>query len=130
MFGAWWILSLNQSSSPIITPISSAEPISTFTSSPQKKASDYKILIQNGTNIAGYAGEIKTKLEALGFTQVETGNSKNDSLDTTINIAEALPDAIQKMLLESLKPLEPSITVEGNDTTLNINDIVIILGTK
>lgn len=127
-----WYFMAKGSKQVATVPTPTSTPIPTATPAPvlQKVPSEFKLLIQNGTSTAGLAGTYKTKIATLGFTQIETGNADSPTTTTKMIVKEALPDSVQKSILEALNPLIPDITISEVDTSTSSSDIVIILGTK
>jgi len=91
--------------SPVVVATESAQP------APEEKVDKAtpRILILNATGITGYAGKIKTKLEAAGWEKVSVGNATGTYADATFvqtEMADAIPvlgEDLGKTLKETTK---------------------------
>lgn len=91
---------------PSSTPIPSPTPTVTAVDK-----SSIAVQVLNGTGTAGQAGRVKTALEELGFTEVETGNATDKENVTTIvqfakNIDETTKDEVVAALKETFSTVE------------------------
>lgn len=82
---------------------------------------DYKILVLNGTRVNGLAGNLKTDLENIGYTNIEVGNT--DKVDTSEILAN------DKSVRELLKTdIGISETGKNKEEQYKDYDAVIIIG--
>lgn len=86
---------------PTPTPSPSLEPTPSASSAASLDKSAVSILVINATTKAGYAGQMKTKLETAEFESVDTGNAKGDYSDGTFVYLKEENAALQAALAEA-----------------------------
>lgn len=89
----------------------------------------WKIQVQNATSINGQAGALKTKLTALGFTAVSTGNAADTATQNTIQLKPSLAGAASFFETSLSGYFDATI----DTTTLTEDsayDAVFVIGTK
>lgn len=65
--------------------------------------SDYKVLVQNGSGIAGEAGKVKTALEEQGFTNIIVENASSyEYKQTLIKFKESIPQKVFDLAKNSI----------------------------
>ena len=89
--------------------------------------SGISIQVLNGTTISGLAGDLKTQLEKLGYSDIETANaSKKDYETTEVKFASSIATAIKDEIVAELnKAYEEVKTVSGSPSG---SDIQITVG--
>lgn len=113
------------STSPTTAPIDEPEP-----TEEEIDLKEYKIMVINGTEVAGEAGKLKTTLTDAGFDVTSVGNADKTTYTKTIIQAKS---SVKKGFVEKLKS-EISGTYEvGSNETLddeddNNVDVKIIIG--
>lgn len=112
---------------PTTTPVP-ATPTPTASPSAAIDKSKVKILIVNATKKAGYAGQIKTKLENADFTQVSTGNAKGDYTDegNFVYMEETNADLLAAMQEATTLTLTATDSAKVEDTK-GTYDAVLVL---
>ena len=85
---------------------------------------DIKILILNGTKINGLAGRMKTALEVLGWTRIDTGNA-----DPTEKTAIKTDNKEIKKLMQKDLPEATKTDSKPKDEEYSSYDVVIVIGT-
>jgi hypothetical protein len=130
--GAYFVMNKNASTpettenvSPTSAPIDEPEP-----TEEEIDLKEYKIMVINGTEVAGEAGKLKTTLTDAGFDVTSVGNADKTTYTKTIIQAKS---TVKAGFIEKLKS-EISGTYEiGTDETLddedeNNVDVKIIIG--
>ena len=129
--GGWFIFGRQQNDSildeqPSPTPFEVEE----FTPTPTPEEVDregIEIQVLNGTGIAGGAGSLKTKLEGLGYSQIEVGNaSTQDFTATEVIFNESVPEATRDEIQELLEDAYQDVNVE--EDSLDKYDMRITTG--
>lgn len=104
------------------------EPSATPSATPSDK-SQIKIQILNGTGIIGEAGYLSNKLNALGYTNISTGNaSTQNSTDTQVTFSSGVGGDVIDEITSSLKDIYVNVTT--SNSSLNDFDIQIIAGLR
>ncbi len=85
---------------------------------------DIKILVLNGTKINGLAGRMKTALEVLGWTRIDTGNA-----DPTEKTAIKTDNKEIKKLMQKDLPEATKTDSKPKDEEYSSYDVVIVIGT-
>lgn len=117
------------SSEPTINPEATPTP----TSAPvnNKKLSEYKVSVLNGSGIIGAATEVKNILEKGGFKVANTGNADNFNYKETVIAAKSSVTKDVITTLESL--LDKSYNLKIDEKSLKETssyDLVISVGLK
>lgn len=90
---------------------------------------DISVSLLNGTGIAGEAGSLKTEMEKLGFSKIETGNADATSYkETIVTYSTDIPQSVKDEILASLGKIYQ--TVETKTQSLTSSKIEIIIGLK
>ncbi len=88
-----------------------------------------KIQVLNGSATEGQASKIKKRLEALGFTNIETGNSQTtNNIQTTVSYSENVDESTKALLQSELETILLEVKVEGDSKINPDYDILIITG--
>lgn len=115
----------------LATPIETAAPIATPTSSPSASVdkTKVKIQVQNGTGITGEAAYLQTQLSGLGYTNVTVGNSSDQSeTATTVSFANTVPASVVAEITTKLNSVYQSVTKDTLKSTTY--DVVILTGLR
>jgi hypothetical protein len=108
-------------------PTSTPEP----TAAPEVSLDDYTIKVQNGSGIAGEAGNVADLLSDAGFANPDTGNAESYDFTTTVVETKAsVPNSVYNSIKEALSD---QYIVEKSEQTLDDSssyDIVITVGSK
>ena len=131
------VRSLNVLPSPTSSPVPSITSSPSATSSPtaspatNKKLSEYKIQVLNGSGIIGAATEVKTILEKAGFKVTATGNASNFNYKETL---VATKPSVSKGIISTIEDLlSKTYTLKLEEKSLKETatyDIVISVGLK
>ncbi|QQS38715.1 LytR C-terminal domain-containing protein [Candidatus Woesebacteria bacterium] len=137
--GAWYLLrepEIDTQSSPsqnltmpeTRTPTST--PVPTVAPKEDVDRKDVQVQILNGTGIAGEAGLLQGKFEALGYTSIDVDNAEDqDNEDTSITFSKELPDTLVDEITEELEKV--FITVKTKKATSTTEyDVVVITGLR
>ncbi|MCL4339015.1 LytR C-terminal domain-containing protein, partial [Patescibacteria group bacterium] len=122
-------ISLPFVSSPTPTPIPTVMPslTPTPTINPNLKRSDLKVSVENGTEKTGYAGDIATYLEGLGYKNVAKSNADNQNYDKSVlQIKDGKKDYLP-LIKADLKDKIDTSTVESLSDSSKY-DVVVVLG--
>lgn len=108
---------------PTPTPILISTPTSISTSA-TKEWSDLKILVQNGTKIAGLAAKTATIFKTDGVNQVDTGNADSTNYNSNKLIFKdiSLKEAYQDKFKEFLTITDDNISIDNEITY----DVIVI----
>lgn len=88
---------------------------------------DVKVSILNGSGIPGSASVLQKRVEALGFSNIETGNADSYDYKTTkVSFSPTVSDAIREELTKELKKTYENIDTE--EKTVSGFDIQIVIG--
>lgn len=117
--------------SPTITPSPTIMPTLTPipTLDPTLKRGDLKLSVQNGTSKTGYAKEISSFLEGLGYKNVAKANADKDTYEKTVTKIKTDKKKYFPLIVDDLKDKVDTSTVEDLEEKDSF-DIVIILGLK
>ncbi len=85
-----------------------------------------KIQVLNGSNVAGQAGKVKDQLSALGYQNIETGNTENSFTYTTLDYLSKVPNGVVDELKKELEKTFTKVTSEA--TKSGTFDITITTG--
>ena len=84
-----------------ITPTQASESPTPTAGEVNKKEISIEVL--NGTSISGLAGNVKTALTKLGYTDIKTGNASSKDYETTeVKFASSVPTSIKDEILAEL----------------------------
>jgi len=121
--GGWFIFGRSRDDA---TPFEIKE--STPTPTPEKiEREEIKIQVLNGTGITGGAGSLKTKLEKLGYSQIEVGNAPTSNFTATeLIFNDDVPKTVRDEIQELLEDTYQDVEVEEN--SLDKYDIRITTG--
>ena len=90
---------------------------------------DVSIQILNGTGLAGEAGLVRDKLQALGYEKNEVGNaSDQDQETTTVTFSSKLPEEIVKEITEELEDTYEDVNAKTGST--GEFDVKIVTGLR
>ncbi|MDS0528388.1 LCP family protein [Clostridium sp. SHJSY1] len=84
---------------------------------------DIKVMVLNGTKINGLAGKVKTELEVLGWSRVDTGNC--DPVEKSIIKTD---DNNIKKIMSSDMPEATKFDSKPEDEKYSSYDVVLIIG--
>lgn len=108
------------------------EPAPTATPTPVETEEDKEKLtvkILNGTGVVGQAGRVKTRLEALDYSEIEAENSDTEeNTETQITFSPKVPKEYQEEIVEDLEKIFETVKNEVKDG--EDADIVILTGTE
>lgn len=109
--------------SPTPTPL----PTSTPAPTPEFDKSAVTVEVLNGTGTPGQAGSVKTSIEGLGFSDIETGNAEDsDNTTTTVTFSDKVPKTIQEEIINELEKTFEKVT--SSEDANAATDIVITTG--
>ncbi len=129
--GGWFLFSNplpeDETASPTPTP---QDEQSTPTPSVSEEAGNREevvIVVLNGTGIAQEAAFLQGELEALGYTDIETGNAdEDDQQDTDATFSSLLSQAIIDEITEELEGIYKKVNVKTSSSA--DDDVTIIIG--
>lgn len=101
-------------------------PTSTPTPTPEFDKGQLSIQVLNGTGTPGQAGDVKETMNALGYTEVETGNAESsENSTTTVVFSKKVPKSAQEEIVAELEKTfaDVSSSQDGSES-----DIVITTG--
>lgn len=114
---------------PNDTPTPTEAPQTTPTVTPTITKQDVYVLVLNGNNVTGQAGEMATKLKASGFKTRTPGNNPQKNIPTTTVYYKN--QAYQSIAEEAAKVIEPNYpSAKATLDTSIQDDIVVILGIR
>jgi hypothetical protein len=89
-----------------------------------KKELDIKVL--NGTGISGLAAKVKTSLEKLGYTNIETSNADSKDYEVTeVRFSSKVSQEVRDEIIRELEKSFESVKAVGDSKS---SDIEIITG--
>jgi hypothetical protein len=122
----------NEEPTPTPTPYVSGfedETSATPTPAPEVDKSEVSIEILNGTGIPGEAGFLQTKLKALGYTKIETGNAdKQDNEITQVTFSTSLSKTVVDEIMTELESIYEDVN-DRTSSTLSV-DVQIVTGLR
>lgn len=90
------------------------------------KKEELKIKILNGSGVVGQAKEIKNQLTAIGFNNIETGNTEESQNVTLVQFKQRVSKSFRQEILDELnKTLENTTSEENKNIT---EDVLITTG--
>jgi hypothetical protein len=96
------------------TPEESGTPTPTATSIDK---TDIKIEIKNGTGISGEAAFLQTKLKALGYSDISTGNAESqEETVTTVTFSKTAPTSVVDEIKKTLESSYTEVTVKTSSS--------------
>lgn len=96
------------------TPDESGTPTPTTTSIDK---TDLKIEVKNGTGISGEAAFLQTKLKALGYSNISTGNAESqEETVTTVTFSKTAPTTVVDEIKKSLESNYEEVTVKTSSS--------------
>ena len=112
------------------TRSTAAESVETATSSTQAAEDldleQVRIEVLNGSGVVGRAGQVREELEALGFSQIEVGNtSKISGSKSLVMFGEDVGEEVEELIISALNQIESDFTTRSS-TELG-NEVVITL---
>lgn len=114
---------------PTPTPTPTESPQATPTATPTITKQDVFVLVLNGNNVTGQAGEMAAKLKASGFKTRSPGNNPQKNIPTTTVYYKN--QAYQSIAQEAAKVIEPNYpSAKATLDTSIQDDIVVILGIR
>ncbi len=123
---------VNKSETQTPTPAPTSEAVQSPTPSPLAKAdlTKYPVKIENGSGIAGAAGDAKELLTSAGFKVSGTGNAAAyDYTDTVIQTKSDVPQAFTDQLSKTLSAnYTLGKTTELKDTSKD--SVIVIIGSS
>lgn len=118
----------NQVESPAPTESAAPSPTPEASASAQVNRKELSILIVNATGKAGYAGGFKSKLDALDYKSVTTGNAKSDYETGNYVLMKERNDAIISALSQDTGlDLEYQATGYDSEDANGTNNAVVVL---
>lgn len=135
--GAWYLLREPEieTDSTIGNSLSTPETMRiTSTPSPtptitEINREDLSVSVLNGTGIPGEAGFLETKLEALGYSEIEVGNAPSqDNEITIITFSSDLPEATTVEITKDIESLYETVTTKKS-SSLDV-DFEVITGLR
>lgn len=103
-------------------PIKEASPSSKEASQSAKLKEELTIQILNGSGIAGQAGSLKEQLEALGFKNIETGNTeKEDQTETTAFFSDQVSSEDRQEIVDELESTFEKVTEQEGPEDLEFD---------
>ncbi len=112
---------------PILISTESASPV-TSSQSATLGNDQLKVVVLNGTGIAGQASKIKNLLTVLGLLKINTDNAKEGRVENTVVVfSEAVTDELQNKITTLLENNFESVSVKKN-TGSQSTDILITTG--
>ncbi|KKQ43256.1 MAG: hypothetical protein US60_C0005G0016 [Microgenomates group bacterium GW2011_GWC1_37_8] len=129
---AWFVFgrggNIPVSEEPTPTPFFNEQPTSMpIPTETEVDKSELKIQVLNGTGIAGGAGTLKTKLEALDFSNIEVGNaSPQNYTSAEVTFSSSIPESVEQELTDLLEDTYQDVKLKTGSTT--DFDIKIITG--
>lgn len=113
----------------VTQPTPEGTPIATSTPSATIEKDSIKIQIQNGTGVSGDAAYLQEILDKLGYTEISTGNSADQTAsDTEVSFSSSVPASVVTEITNKLNSLYQKVVKTSSTSTSY--DIVIITGTK
>lgn len=89
---------------------------------------DVRITVLNGTGVAGLAGDTKARLEALGYSRIEVGNSDESNFETIIFHNPEVQEEILEEVLDDLYEIFADVITEEFDEPNEAIDIQVVTG--
>ena len=110
------------------TPAPDATPEAT--AEPEVSLEDYDVQVQNGSGVAGRAGDVAEALEDAGFDGVGTANASSyDYTDTEVNLKADTPDSVFDAIKEALEG--DYEVVKGDELDEDDDyDVIVVVGEK
>lgn len=133
--GVVYLLKYSSYSPLSVSPLASASPSNSSTTTPQPTASpldrsQYTIRVLNGTLTSGLAGSVSAQLKNLGYKTAPIGNATNSAFTRTVVRSKPNePSGLISQLISDLAPeysAIPSTPLSSNDSV----DAEVIIGQK
>lgn len=122
----WWILSGGNEAGEVseeLTPATVTQASQTETSTPTPTVkvvskADIKIQILNGTGVPGGAGALKSELQKINFSDVETGNATDTNhVETLAVFSPDLDSSLKTEIVNLLEAKYSKVTITDEKIT-------------
>lgn len=111
------------------TPTLTHPPTPTPTPEATLKKEDIRMKVLNGTGTPGQAGKVKSAMNAIGLSDIQTDNAENqDATDTIVAVSSKVPKSITDEIVKALQKSFSSVKTQ--DSTDSAFDVVITTGTE
>lgn len=114
-------------SEPTPTTQQEVSPTTTPSTAPVNKE-EISIQVLNATGIAGQAAYLQAQLEELGYSEIDVGNSDEDTETTTATFASSVSEQVKSEISDRLKSLYKEVDVKQG--SVSGYDIRIVAGLR
>lgn len=104
----------------------SSSPTPTFV---EIERDEIKIQVLNGTGVSGAAGDLKSDMETLGYSQITVGNADNQNYENTeVNFSDDVAQDVKDEIISKLESVYQEVDIKAG--SVGEYDVRIITGYK